>query len=53
MAQKTSVDAVQFDDKNILDAFWEGILTDSALKRDNKNTDEHIESYILSMKNPK
>ncbi|MEK9175597.1 MAG: hypothetical protein AAB795_03330 [Patescibacteria group bacterium] len=53
VAQKTSVDAVQFDDKNILDAFWEGILTDSALKRDNKNTDEHIESYILSMKNPK
>ena len=50
VAKKTTADAALFSDTQLLDTFWAGIFVDSNLKRDNKNATEHVERFLLGIK---
>ncbi len=50
VARKTAAEAALFTEEKILDAFWNSILTDSELKRDSKNANEHLERFVLDIK---
>ncbi len=50
VAKKAAIEAQKFTENKILDAFWNGILTDSELKRDSKNSNEHLERFVVNLK---
>lgn len=37
-------------EEKLLDAYWQGILTESAIRRDPKNPEEHLERWLISLK---
>ena len=53
VAQKAKYDASGFDEQGVFNAFWAGIMADSALKWDNKNAGDHLDRYLLFLKNKK
>lgn len=52
VVQKTKRLLSLFSSATVEQLWWEGILADSAMRRDKKNTCEHLERFIFSMKTP-
>ncbi len=50
VARKTQAEISYFDQKTLLDMWWRGMLTDSLLKKDSKNTAERMEDFLLAFK---